>query len=81
MTDVKVRRLDDWVVESFRARAKKAGRSLEEELRQTLTEVARMRREALIGEINTFREELRAKYGEMADSTPLIREMRADDIG
>jgi plasmid stability protein len=35
MADVKIRKLDDWVVESFRARAKRAGRSLEDELRQT----------------------------------------------
>ena len=44
MADVKIRKLDDWVVESFRARAKQAGRSLEEELRQFLTEAARERR-------------------------------------
>jgi len=81
MTDIKVRRLDEWVVEAFRARAKQAGRSLEEELRQTLTEVARMRRTALVDEINAFREGLRAEYGEMADSTPLIRERRDREIG
>lgn len=81
MADVKIRRLDEWVVEAFRARAKQAGRSLEEELRQTLTEVARMRRTALVDEINAFREGLKARYGEMADSTPLIRQMREDDIG
>jgi plasmid stability protein len=38
MADAKIRKLDDWVVQSFRARAKEAGRSLEEELRQFLTE-------------------------------------------
>ncbi len=34
MADVKIRKLDDWVVESFRAQAKKSGHSLEAELRQ-----------------------------------------------
>jgi plasmid stability protein len=81
MADVKIRKLDDWVVASFRARAKRAGRSLEAELRQTLTDIACARRTALLGEINAFRDELRARYGEMPDSTPLIREIREKDIG
>jgi plasmid stability protein len=81
MADVKIRKLDDWVVHSFRAQAKQAGHSLEAELRETLTEVARERRAALLGEINAFRSELRTRYGQMADSTPLIREIREEDIG
>ncbi|MGH6898920.1 MAG: FitA-like ribbon-helix-helix domain-containing protein [Geminicoccales bacterium] len=81
MAEVKIRKLDDWVVESFRARARRAGRSLEAELRQTLTDVARARRAELLGEINAFRDELRARYGEMPDSTPLIREIREKDLG
>jgi plasmid stability protein len=81
MADVKIRKLDDWVVHSFRAQAERAGRSLEAELRLTLTEVARERRAALVGEINAFRDGLRARYGQMLDSTPLIREIREDDIG
>jgi plasmid stability protein len=81
MADVKIRKLDDWVVESFRAQARRAGRSLEAELRQTLTDVARERRAELLGEIDAFRDELRAKYGELPDSTPLIHEIRENDIG
>jgi plasmid stability protein len=81
MADVKIRKLDDWVVHSFRARATQAGRSLEEELRQTLTELAKGRRQALIEEIDAFREEVRAKHGELPDSTPLIRATRDEDIG
>jgi plasmid stability protein len=81
MADVKIRKLDDWVVESFRAQARRAGRSLEAELRRTLTDVARERRAELLGEINAFRDELRARYGELPDSTPLIREIREKDIG
>jgi hypothetical protein len=81
VTDVKIRKLDDWVVQSFRAQAKQAGRSLEAGLPQTLIDVARERRAALLGEINAFRDELRARYGEMADSTLLIREIREEDIG
>jgi plasmid stability protein len=80
MADVKIRKLDDWVVASFRARAKQAGRSLEEELRQFLTEAARERRRRFADKLETFSEQLRAKYGEMPDSTPLIREGR-DEFG
>ena len=80
MADVKIRKLDEWVVESFRARAKQAGRSLEEELRQFLTEAARERRKRFADKLEAFAEQLRSKYGEMPDSTPLIREDR-DEFG
>ena len=75
MAEVKIRKLDDWVVESFRARARQAGRSLEEELRQLLTETARERR-LLVAELDELNAELREKYGELPDPTPLIREER-----
>ena len=75
MAEVKIRKLDDWVVESFRARARQAGRSLEEELRQLLTETARERRR-LVAELDELNAELREKYGELPDPTPLIREER-----
>jgi plasmid stability protein len=80
MADVKIRKLDDWVVASFRARARQAGRSLEEELRQFLTEAARERRRDFADKLEAFTEKLRSKYGEMPDSTPLIREGR-DEFG
>ncbi len=80
MADIKIRKLDDWVVNSFRARAKKAGRSLEAELRQFLTEATRQRRESYLQRLNAFSERLRDKYGEMPDSTPLIREIRDRDL-
>jgi plasmid stability protein len=76
MADVKIRKLDGWVVESFRARAKQAGRSLEEELRQFLTKAARERRRRFIAELEELNDRLREKYGELPDSTPLIREER-----
>jgi plasmid stability protein len=80
MADVKIRNLEDWVVSSFRARARAAGRSLEEELRQFLTEAVRERRKRLVDQLDAFAEQLRAEYGEMPDSTPLIREGR-DELG
>ena len=54
MADVKIRKLDHWVVESFRARARQAGRSLEEELRQFLTEAVRERRRNFADKLEAF---------------------------
>jgi plasmid stability protein len=79
MADVRIRNLDDWVVGSFRARAKQAGRSLEEELRQFLTEAARERRRRFAAKLDELNARLRDKYGELPDSTPLIREDRDRD--
>lgn len=76
MADVKIRKLDDWVVESFRARAKQGGRSLEDELRRFLTDAARERRERFVAELDELNARLREKYGELPDTTPLIREER-----
>ena len=80
MADVKIRKLDDWVVEAFRARARHAGRSLEDELRQFLTDAAREWRDRLVEELDALNERLRSKYGELPDSTPSIREAR-DELG
>jgi hypothetical protein len=51
-----------------------------QELRQFLTEAARERRRRFADKLEAFSEQLRAKYGDMPDSTPLIREGR-DEFG
>ncbi len=76
MADVKVRNLPDWVVNSFKARANHAGRSLEEELRLLLTEAATQRRQETLRTIRAHQEKMRKKYGVLSDSTPGIREDR-----
>jgi plasmid stability protein len=76
MADVKIRNLDDWVLSSHRARAQAAGRSVEEELRHVLTEAALAARREWIERLTRFQQELGAKYGELEDSTPGIREER-----
>lgn len=73
MADVKVRNLADDIVEAFKARASSAGRSLEEELRQTLTEEIRRERREFIQRLAEDDRRLRAEYGVMPDSTPGIR--------
>ena len=76
MADVKVRKLDDWVVASYKSRAERAGRSLEEELRVTLTDVVAQDRASLMARIEEHQRLMREKYGTLPDSTPLIREDR-----
>ena len=49
VADVKIRKLPDWVVDTYRARAQAAGHSLEEELRSLLTEAALERQLARAG--------------------------------
>jgi plasmid stability protein len=76
MADVKVRKLDDWVVDSLRARAKHAGHSLEHELRQVLIDKALEAQHAAAQRFTALRREMQNKYGVFSDSTPLIREDR-----
>lgn len=76
MADLKIRKLDDWVVEHFRSRAKQAGHSLEEELRRELTESALRARREFAQDSRRMRQELRDKYGVFSDSAELIREDR-----
>ena len=73
---MKVRRLPDWVVTAFKTRAELAGRSLEEELRVLLTEVAAKPKRERSAEMAAFRRMLQRKYGTLSDSTAGIREDR-----
>ena len=55
MGQVIVRQLDDAVIETHRGRAKARGVSLEQELRDVLTEAARLRREELVRRADEIR--------------------------
>lgn len=76
MTDVRVRDLDDHVVAQLKAQAKRHGRTFGEELRGILTDAVRRPRRELADTLAAFQDELRAKYGELPDSTPYIRAWR-----
>jgi plasmid stability protein len=76
MADVKIRRLEDWVVDTHRALAEADGISLEEELRRVVTEAALKPQHEFARKVRALKDQLREKYGEMPDSTPLIREDR-----
>jgi len=76
MTEVRIRNVDEWVVESHRQRAKREGRSLENELRDILTQAALDRKRAIAAEMRADLDELRAKYGQFPDSAVAVREDR-----
>jgi plasmid stability protein len=76
MGDVRIRDLDTSVVLGLKARARRHGRTLQEELKTLLTEAALRPRRELAEELRRFQHELRASHGELPDSTQRIREER-----
>ena len=76
MVDVKVRKLEEWVIETLKDRARRAGHSLEQELRRVLTEEALEAQRAAGHRLDALRREMSEKHGTFSDSTPLIREDR-----
>ncbi|HTU22711.1 MAG TPA: hypothetical protein VMG10_32020 [Gemmataceae bacterium] len=76
MSDVRVRNLDSWVVDWFRAQAKQHGSSLEGELRRILTEAVVAKKRAMTNEMRSQLDVLRKKYGTFSDSAIGIREDR-----
>jgi plasmid stability protein len=79
MADVKIRNLDNRLVDYYRRRAAEQGVSLEEELRQALADERRRAREDAFDEIGKHIEAMRRRYGELPDSTPGIRAERDGD--
>jgi len=74
MAELKVRQLDDRVVASLKARAKKRGVSLEEEVRATLTASALARRDAFARRAAAVRAAVGRKPGDQRlDSARIIR--------
>ena len=76
MAELKVRRLDDRVVEALRARAKRRGVSLEEEVRATLTASVDSAREAFARKCAALRSASGRPGKAELDSVKIIREMR-----
>ena len=76
MAELKIRKLPDWVVAHHRRNAERAGRSLEEELRQFLTEDALKKRDRLWERLAETRAKIRKRHGVLSDSTADIREER-----
>jgi hypothetical protein len=76
MTEVRIRNVEEWVVEWHRQSAKRAGQTLESTLRELLTGVALARKRSIVDEMRTDLNELRSAHGIFPDSAGSIREER-----
>lgn len=74
MAQVIVRNLDEGVVKTLKTRAELHGRPLEQELRELLTEAARLTPEERLRLVDRVRAMAPASFGD--DSAALIREDR-----
>jgi plasmid stability protein len=76
MAELRIRKLDDWVTSWFKAQAKLHNHSLEKELRELLTEIARSRKQQIAGQMLADLEMLEHRHGLFPDSAKGIREER-----
>jgi plasmid stability protein len=76
MTELRIRKLDDWVTSWLKAQAKLHNRSLEKELRELLTETVRSHKQQIAEQLLTDLETLELSHGLFADGTKGIREER-----
>jgi hypothetical protein len=78
MADIRVRKLDDWVVEVHRRLASGEGSSLENHLRVLLTEAAIKSQLLFADRAEARLKSLQASHGALTDSSELIRQERWD---
>jgi hypothetical protein len=76
MSEVRVRKLEPWVVEFLRDQARLAGDNLESYLRKRLRDEAMRTRREWAARLRARQEEFRQKYGVLGDSAELIRQDR-----
>jgi hypothetical protein len=76
MTDLRIRDVEEWVLDVHRRHAKKQSTTLENEARQILTAAALAKKQQWADEHRTALKELQDKYGIFSDSTIGIREER-----
>lgn len=77
MAEIKIRQLDDQVVEMLKARALSRGISLEDEVRTILTDAIAGDREALRHEAEAIAERIRRRNpGPHSDSVQIVRDER-----
>ena len=76
MTEMRIRKVDEWVVESLRQAARASGKTLEATIRELLEREAMRPRQELARELRQMQDELRREYGTFSDSTAIIREQR-----
>jgi plasmid stability protein len=76
VAELRIRNIDDWVVATFRSRARRRGHSLTDELKDALREAALLPKRQMAAEHKELLDRLKKKYGTFSDSAQLIRDMR-----
>jgi len=76
MTEVRIRKLDEWVTSWLKAQAILHGRSLEKELRELLTQTVRTHKQRIADELLAGLDILESKHGRFTNGTKGIREER-----
>jgi plasmid stability protein len=76
MAELRVRNIDDWVIETLRARAKRHGHFLTDEIRDILRDEAVRPRREFAAEARAGRETLFDQHGLFPDSAAEIRQDR-----
>jgi plasmid stability protein len=69
------------VIDVYRNRAERSGQSMEEEVRQALTNGALAAQHSFGDRARVLREKLRAQHGEIFDSVDLVNTSRDDADG
>jgi len=73
MAEVHVRKMEDWVVDALRARARRHHRSLEAEVRQLLHDEVTDTRKRLVDQLERGLNGMEARHGLLPDSAAGIR--------
>lgn len=76
MAEVRVRDVDEGVIEELKARARRERTTLSDVIRGVLTDAAWRPRREWVERLSKLRESIREEHGVLPDSTPLIREER-----
>jgi plasmid stability protein len=76
MTELRIRKLDDWVASWLKAQAKLHNRSLEKELRELLTDTARSQKQQVAEQLLADLEALEHRHGLFTEGANWIREER-----
>ena len=81
MATLTIRRFDDDAYAQLRKDAEANNRSLEAEARHRLERSVRkpIGKAELLVELRAHHAEMRARYGVLSDSTPIIRQMREEE--
>ena len=76
MAELRIRNVEEWIIEQHRHNARKKGITLGEEIRAVLSDAVMVRRQKMVEELEKNAETLRAKYGTFPSCVSTIREIR-----